>query len=187
MLAPFTPYFAEECYSPLNKGSVHNQPWVAFTYDDPEVRTQGDMVVKVVAEVRRFKHDTGLALNAPLGKVTIYAPQTVQDDGDTARTLNADVIWRAHNARLERVITGIDFNRAVVGKTFRGQAQAFMDAIRALPPEELANQPETIRLNGLEVVIPENSFTPKFSYMEEGEKVDVLTVGGVIVTIQKNA
>ena len=28
-------------------------------------------------------------------------------------------------------------------------------------------------------------FTPKFSYMEEGAQVDVLTIGDVIVTIAK--
>jgi valyl-tRNA synthetase len=33
--------------------------------------------------------------------------------------------------------------------------------------------------------MPENVFTPKYSYMEEGAKVDVLTVGDVIVTIAK--
>ena len=33
--------------------------------------------------------------------------------------------------------------------------------------------------------IPVNAFTPKFSYMEEGAKVDVITVGDVIVTIAK--
>jgi valyl-tRNA synthetase len=35
------------------------------------------------------------------------------------------------------------------------------------------------------VAIPDNAFTPKYSYMEEGSKVDVITVGDVIVTIAK--
>jgi valyl-tRNA synthetase len=183
MLAPFIPYFAEECYSYLNKGSVHKQPWVAFTYDDAAARTEGDLLVKVVAEVRKYKHDNGLALNAPLGKVTVYAPQTVDDEGDTARTLNADVHWRTDKAHLDRVISGIDFNRAVVGPTFRKQAGAFMEVVKALSPEELAHPPKTIRLDGTEVAIPENAFMPKYSYMEEGAKVNVITVGDVIVTI----
>ena len=63
----------------------------------------------------------------PLGKVTIYAPHTVNDEGDTGRTLNADVHWRTDVAKLDRVITDIEFNRSVVGPTFRKQAQAFMD------------------------------------------------------------
>ena len=184
MLAPFTPYFAEECYSYLNKGSVHKQPWVAFTYDDTQARAEGDILVKVVAGVRKFKHDNGFALNAPLGKVTIYAPHTVNDEGDTARTLNADVHWRTDTAKLDRVIADIEFDRSVVGPAFRKQAQAFMNAVRALPPEHLEHPPDTINLDGTEIGIPANAFTLKFSYMEEGAKVDVLSVGGVIVTIQ---
>jgi valyl-tRNA synthetase len=188
MLAPFTPYFAEECYFHLNKGaSVHKQPWVSFTYEDETARYEGNLLAQVVSEVRKFKHDTGLALNAPLGKVTIYAPHTVHDEGDTGRTLNADVHWRTDAVKLDRVITGIDFNRAVIGPAFRKQVQEFMNAIQALPPHQLANPPKTIILDGSEVGIPENSFSPKFSYLEEGAKVDVITVGDVIVTIVKSA
>jgi valyl-tRNA synthetase len=188
MLAPFTPYFAEECYTHLNKGaSVHKQPWVSFTYEDEAARIEGRLLAQIVAEVRKYKHDTGLALNAPLGKITIYAPHTVNDEGDTGRTLNADVHWRSDAVKLDRQITGIDFNRAVIGPAFRKQAQAFMSAIQALPPQQLANPPKTIILDGSEVGIPENSFSPKFSYVEEGAKVDVITVDDVIVTIAKSA
>ncbi|WML67931.1 MAG: Isoleucine--tRNA ligase [Methanoregula sp. SKADARSKE-2] len=185
MLAPFTPYFAEECYSYLRNESVHKQPWVSFTYDDEKARTEGNRLVQLVAEVRKYKHDNNMALNAPLGKITIYAPHTVNDEGDTGRTLNADVHWRTDAAHLDRVITDIDFDRSIVGKTFRKDAQAFMDAVRALSPEQLANPPKTIQLNGTDIPLPENVFTPRYSYMEEGAKVDVLTVGNVIVTIAK--
>jgi valyl-tRNA synthetase len=140
-----------------------------------------------VSEIRKYKHDTGLALNAPMGKVTIYAPHTVRDEGDISRTLNADVHWRTDTARLERVITDIEFDRAVVGPVFRRQAQAFMTAVKALPHDTLVHPPKTINLEGNEVEIPKNAFTPKFSYLEEGEKVDVISVGDVIVTIAKTA
>jgi valyl-tRNA synthetase len=185
MLAPFTPYFAEECYSYLKGESVHAQPWVTFTYEDEAARREGDLLVQIVAGIRKYKHDAGLALNAPLGKVTIYAPHTVNDEGDTGRTLNADVYWRTDMAKLDRVITDIDFNRSVVGPTFRKQAQSFMTAVKALSQVQIEKPPKTILLNGVETAIPENAFTPKFSYMEEGAKVDVITVGDVIVTIVK--
>jgi valyl-tRNA synthetase len=187
MLAPFTPYFAEECYTYLNTGSVHKQPWVGFTYDDPQARREGDILSKVVAGLRKFKHDSGLALNAPLNRVTIYAPHTIQDEGDTARALNADVQWRTDSARLDHVVTDIEFNRSIVGPAFRKQAQAFMAAVRALPPEQLLTPPATINLEGTEVSVPKNAFTPRFSYLEEGATVDVVSVGDVIVTIQRSS
>jgi valyl-tRNA synthetase len=119
--------------------------------------------------------------------VTIYAPHTVNDEGDTSRTLNADVRWRTDTAKLDRVIADIKFDRSIVGPTFRKQAPAFMNAIRTLPPEHLEHPPATIEIDGTEFGIPANAFTLKFSYMEEGAKVDVLSVGGVIVTIGKTA
>jgi valyl-tRNA synthetase len=186
MLAPFTPYFAEECYSHLHKGaSVHKQPWVSFTYDDEPARSEGNLLVQLVSEVRKYKHDSGLALNAPLGRVTIYAPHTIDDAGDTGRTLNAEVHWRTDAAKLDRVITGIDFNRAIIGPVFRKQAHAFMTAVAALPQNQMENPPKTIILDGIEVEIPKDAFAPKFSCMEEGAKVDVITVDDVIVTIAK--
>ena len=139
----------------------------------------------VVAGVRKYKHDNGLALNAPLGKVTVYATHTAGDEGDTARTLNADVNWKSDKAHLDKVVSGIDFNRSVVGPTFRKDAGAFMEAVKALSPEELANPPKTIHVNGKTLDVPENAFTPKYSYMEEGAKVDMITIGDVIVTIAK--
>jgi len=188
MLAPFTPYFAEECYSHLNKGaSVHKQPWVSFTYDDEAARREGNLLVQVVAEVRKYKHDSGLALNAPLGRVTIYAPHTVNDEGDTGRTLNADVHWRTDAAKLDRVVTDISFNRAIIGPAFRKQAPAFMAAVKSLSPDLLVSPPKTILVEGNEVGIPENAFSPKFSYLEEGAQVDVITIGDVIVTIGRSA
>ena len=187
MLAPFTPYFAEECYSYLNSGSVHRQPWVTFTYDDPQALMEGDILTKIVAEVRKFKHDSGLALNAPLGRVTISTPLAIPDDGDMSRTLNADVCWRTDSARLDRVVTDIGFNRSVVGPAFKKQSQAFMEAVRMLTPEQLQDPPATINLEGTEVAVPENAFTPRFSYMEGGAMVDVVSVAGVIVTIQRSA
>jgi valyl-tRNA synthetase len=187
LLAPFTPYFAEECYSYLGCGSVHEQPWVSFTYDDDAARLEGDVLVQVVSAVRKYKHDTGRALNAPLGKVTVYAPHTINDEGDTGRTLNADVRWRTDMAQLERMVSGIEFNRAIVGPTFRKQAKAFMDAIRALSPEDLEHPPKSVRLDGTDVDIPDNAFTLKYSVMEEGAQVEVVSVGEVLVTIAKPA
>jgi valyl-tRNA synthetase len=186
LLAPFTPYFAEECYSYLGDGqSVHKQQWVSFTYDDEAARREGNMIVQVVAEVRKYKHDNSMALNAPLGRVTIYAPHTVDDEGDTGRTLNADVHWRTDVAKLDRAVTDVEFNRSVIGKTFRKDAQAFMDAVKALAPAQLEKPPKTLKINGKDIEIPADAFAPKFSYMEEGAKVDVLTIGDVIVTIAK--
>ena len=185
MMAPFIPHFAEECYSYLDKGSVHRQPWVSFTREDEQARTEGDMLADLVSELRRYKHEQGLALNAPLGKVTIYAPHTIDDAGDASRALNAEVNWSRGEAMPERVISDINFNMAVIGPSFRKKAAAFMTAVRQLPPELLENPPATIVMDGEELPLPEGAFSPQFSYLVGGEKVDVVRIGDVIVTVQR--
>jgi valyl-tRNA synthetase len=187
MLAPFTPYFAEECFSYFGKGSVHRQSWATFTYEDDVAREEGDLLAKIVAEIRKYKHDNGLALNAPLGRVTIHSAHTITDEGDTGRALNAEIHWKTDAAHLDKAVTGIEFNRSVVGPSFRKQAGAFMDAVRKFSEEQLANPPKTIILDGEEVEIPPTAFSLKYSYMEEGARVDVVTIGDVIVTIARSA
>ena len=187
LLAPFIPYFAEECFASIGEGSVHAQPWVTYAYTNPEALTDGEFLVALVSELRRYKHDHGIALNGPLGKVTVMVSHPIDDGGDAARALNADLHWHTGPADLEQVISDIKFNMAVIGKTFRKEATAFMDAVKTLPEEEIEHPPATVQLNGAEVPVPENAFSPVYSYMIEGEQVDVITVRDVIVTVQRSA
>ncbi len=183
LLAPIIPHFAEECYHNLAGRSVHKEAWPDFSYADDEARRHGDLLVKTIAELRRYKHDKGMALNAPLGHVMIYAPEPVDDAGDAGRALNADARWSTGTPRLEEVMSGVDFNMAVIGPALRKQARGFMQAVEALPPELLKSPPATVTVDGEEIPVPADSFTPKVAYRVAGEEVDVLTLGDVVVTI----
>jgi valyl-tRNA synthetase len=183
LLAPFIPHFAEECYHYLAGRSVHKEAWPDFQYIDDAARRHGDLLVKTVAELRRYKHDRGLALNAPLGHVTIYAPEPVDDAGDAGRALNAAARWSTGKPLLEEVASGVNFNMAVIGPALRKQARGFMEAVQALPSEQLKNPPATVTVDGAEVPVPPGSFTPKVAYRVAGEEVDVLTFEDAVVTI----
>ena len=118
-------------------------------------------------------------MNAPFGNLAIYAPEKVDDAGDVARALNAAIAWRTGEPRLEKVPAGVEFNMAVIGPALRKGAKGFMQAVEALPADQLQNPPATVIVDGAEVAVPENAFTPKFAYQVEGEAVDVLTIGEV--------
>ncbi|MDD1716528.1 MAG: class I tRNA ligase family protein, partial [Methanolinea sp.] len=184
LVAPFTPHFAEECYSYLRKGSVHASSWPVMENEDSEARNDGDLLVKVVSELRRYKHEKGMALNAPMGRLAVYSSPVHDDGGDAARALNAcEVLWHADPPNLEKVPGDVQFNMAIVGKTLRKEAPAFMKAIRALTPEEQQDPPESVDIGEKRVPVPPGSFSLQYHYLEAGEKVDLLTLDDVTVTI----
>ena len=121
MLSPYIPFFAQECYSHLSGGKrIIDHPWTTFSYEDEEALRDGDLVIGIVSVLRKYKHDAGLALNAPLGDVTIYTPShDIDDSGDLGRTMNAKVTWKAEEPALEKKVGEVAFNKGVVGKTDR--------------------------------------------------------------------
>jgi valyl-tRNA synthetase len=74
---------------------------------------------------------------------------------------------------------------AVIGPSFRKKAASFMTAVRGLPPDRLENPPGTIVVDGEELLVPSGAFSPQFSYLVGGEKVDMVRIGYVIVTVQR--
>jgi hypothetical protein len=61
-----------------------------------------------------------------------------------------------------------------------------MAAVRAMPAEELSRGPDTVRVGSSDIPVPAGSFELRTEYLVEGEKVDVITVDDVIVTVRKN-
>lgn len=187
MLAPFAPHMSEECYRLLTGESVHAQRWPAPLEADAQAKEEGELLNLIVAELRRYKHERGLALNAPFGRVNIYTPHRIEDAGDAGRALNAEVRWRTERPELRREVKDVRFNMAVIGPALKKRARAFMEQVRRLPPERLLQPPSSLNIDGEEVEVPENAFTPVFEYVVEGRRVDLLNIGDVIVTIERTS
>jgi valyl-tRNA synthetase len=128
-----------------------------------------------------------MALNAPLGRLTIYSKAVPDDSGDAARALNAEVGWSSEEPALERRAGDVKFHMGVVGPAFKGKAREFMEAVRRLPPDMLENPPATIILGGEEVPIPPGAFSPSFSHAIGGKDVEVVTLGDVIVAVERGS
>ncbi|MDV0443020.1 valine--tRNA ligase [Methanorbis rubei] len=187
MLSPYIPFFAQECYHHLSGGArIVDHPWSDFSYVDADAMRDGDLVVKIVGVLRKYKHDEGLALNAPLGDITIYTPShNVDDAGDLGRTVNAQVAWKAEEPKLEKTVGDVVFNKGVVGKTLRGKAGAFMAAVNALSDTEKITPPAVVIVDGEETAVPENAWTTSYVYSVSGMAVDVIMVDDAIITIRK--
>lgn len=87
---------------------------------------------------------------------------------------------------LEKKPGDIVFDMSVVGPALRKDARAFMEAVRALPAASLEDPPATVVIGGREVGIPPGSFSVQSSYLVGGERVDLIMVDDVIVTVQRN-
>ncbi len=146
----------------------------------------GEILVKVISEIRRYKHDKGLALNAPLGEVTVYTPVPVNDAGDAGLATNCTLIWKTGMPELMQVVSGVKFDMGIIGPALRGKAKGFMQAVEALPKENLINIPSTVTVDGEEIAVPDGSILPELSYTVAGASVDLIPVSdSLVITINQ--
>jgi len=82
LLAPVTPHLTEEIYQNMyadEKGypSIHLSPWPQpdQTYVDDKAENQGDLIMTIIAEVRREKARRRMPLNQEIRKLKIYATE----------------------------------------------------------------------------------------------------------------
>ncbi|HJJ46897.1 MAG TPA: valine--tRNA ligase [Methanocorpusculum sp.] len=187
MLSPYIPFFSQECYHHLSNGKrIIDHPWVTFQYNDDEAIRDGNLVVKIAGILRKYKHDIGLALNAPLDVVTIYTPAyKIDDDGDFGRTINAEVVWMNEEPALEKKIGNVVFNKSVIGKTLRAKAGVFMKAVQELPDDQKVNPPKTIVSDGEEIEVPADAWKVSYTYSVSGQTVDVILDEEAIITVKR--
>ena len=79
LFAPFMPFITEELYQILfgHEKSIHISSWpeTQKEWADKKAERIGDIAVKSISELRKYKQQSGLSLGAKLGKATIYFPQ----------------------------------------------------------------------------------------------------------------
>jgi valyl-tRNA synthetase len=80
LLAPITPHITEEIYQIVyaeDKGyrSIHSSPWPMLNEEliDEEAEENGELIMAVIAEVRKEKAEMKKPLNTKIRKLTIYA------------------------------------------------------------------------------------------------------------------
>ncbi len=75
LYAPVLSHVTEELYQELYrpKDSIHLSEWPLYEKElvDEEAEEGGDLAVSMLSSVRKWKHDNGLALNAPMKELSI--------------------------------------------------------------------------------------------------------------------
>lgn len=76
LFAPFIPFITEELYQTLfaDEKSVHTSSWPKYEkeWEKKESSNLGDLAVKYIGELRKYKQQSGLSLGAELESVTLY-------------------------------------------------------------------------------------------------------------------
>jgi valyl-tRNA synthetase len=191
MLAPFSPYVTEEMWShlPGTDGSVHNAEWPELDMVDDDAEYAGDIVADVASEVRAWKSDQGMALNAELDRVEVYLdadgdrgdwnPRAL-DTYDLSETINAPTRVEVGEPNVELAPVGVDPDHAAIGPEFRDRAGDVVAALEAGDPVEFDAQLRregeiTLDLDGDAVTVaPEMVDVVEEYRAESGEAVAVL-------------
>lgn len=81
LVAPIIPHLTEEIYQVMyaeyeSYKSIHTSKWPICNQElvDAEAEKKGDMIVAVIAEVRKEKAEKHVSLNIPIKKLTIFVP-----------------------------------------------------------------------------------------------------------------
>ncbi|EMA38894.1 valyl-tRNA ligase [Halococcus morrhuae DSM 1307] len=192
MLAPFSPFLAEETYRhlPGTSGSVHAAGWPELDAEDESVEARGERIAAVASAVRAWKSEAGMALNADLDRVEIYPDDGIDefDTGDLRATVNAPIEVAAGEPDIEMVPVETDPDHSTIGPKFRDQAGAVVGALEDADPGDIAAQKREqgeieLDANGEVVVLDGDAVDVRHEQRAAGETVEVLDADGATVLV----
>jgi valyl-tRNA synthetase len=191
LLAPFTPFLAEEIYHSMTspsrtKESVHSKPWpqAAGHKMDPA----GLMIKEIAAVLRRYKAEKGMALNAPLPGIAAYST-LVLETADLEGVANSPVKSYQGTPDIEMCAAAVKPQMKVLGPIFKTESSRIAKALSFMDPSEAARQKATgsirLKLDGKMLEIPPESVEVTTETHSAGRAVDVLEAGGATVLVRR--
>ncbi|MFC3478048.1 valine--tRNA ligase [Halobacterium litoreum] len=194
MLAPFSPHVTEEIWRglPGTEGSVHEAAWPDVDMLDEDAELAGERIAEVASDVRRWKSDNGMPLNADLDRVELYFDgdgDATLDTYDLSETVNAPIKLVDGRPDVELVPVEAEGDDAEIGPEFRSDAGAVMQAIAETDPAEIQAQMHsgdtvTVETDGRSFELDADWLEVTEEYRAaSGEEVEVLEVsfGTVLV------
>ena len=143
MFAPFYPHLTEQIYEDLYKGfegekSIHISPWPVPILHDKKKEQAGECIKTYIAQVRAWKSEQGMALNAPVDAVATYAPkETIQKLKTGASIIFSTLRFPQTHAfivgkpEVQETITAVEPVFAKLGPAFKTDSQKISQWIKA--------------------------------------------------------
>ncbi|ADP77172.1 valyl-tRNA synthetase [Methanothermus fervidus DSM 2088] len=192
LLAPFVPHFVEEVYQHFDDKSIHLTSWPTTNYEliDPEIEECGDTAVEIIRELRRFKSDKGIPLNAEIKQVKIYGDEeTVEkikpffdDIKGTIRIQDLEI--KAGKPSVKEKIIRIEPLMDRIGPKFRDKTSKVIKYLNSEDPEILIEKlKEGIEIDG-KTITKDDIRVEKEIIGETGEKVEIVKPENVDVVLE---
>ena len=196
MLAPFMPHVTEDVYQEHFKAidgcrSLHLTAWPEPMFTDDEAEAAGEVLKNVLAEVRAWKGEKKIPLNAELTLMELVGADAKILEcakADIMETTKAKEVKIAPEAKLTEDVTGIKPVHSKLGPAFKAQAKGIVSAIAAMDPKEvaaqLANGSVELDVGGEKVSVGSEFFEVEKRLMLDGKAVDTLQIDNVLVAIE---
>ncbi len=187
ILSPITPHFTEEVYKHLGYDtSIHQTGWpeVHDVLINEKSEEQGDIGVKTIAELRRFKSSSKLPLNTKLKSTTIYSTNSEVLNKlnnvfhDIKGTMNIDDLkLKTGKPDVQEVVVEITPLMDKIGPEFKGDVPKIVGYLNSKEPNEIAKEfaenDGKLNIEG-NLITTDYVFMKKESQCKTGEKVDIL-------------
>ncbi|MFW5896125.1 MAG: class I tRNA ligase family protein, partial [archaeon] len=170
LFAPFLPHVTEEIWQAryAEGGSIHTTDW-------PEPRgytadiAAGERAMAVIAALRRFKTEHGMALNADLERVEVFDDVTGFEEAIQQAMHVDEIVVREAAPEITTAIAEIDLDYSTVGPKYGDQVG---DIEAALASGEYEHDGDRLHAGGVTLEGEAFSVREEHNYAGEGELLD---------------
>ena len=196
MLAIFQPHITEDVYQEHFKAidgnkSIHLTAWPEPIFIDEDAEIEGDALSKVLAEIRAWKSERKIPLNAELSMIEFVGAEAKlleTSKADISETTKAKEVIIAPEADLTEEIVAIKPLHKVLGPAFKAEAKAIVAAVAAM---DVADAAKMLQAGAIEVEIDGNKISVGAEYFEtekrlmlDGKAVETIQVGNILVLVE---
>ncbi|MDG6220613.1 MAG: valine--tRNA ligase, partial [Candidatus Thermoplasmatota archaeon] len=147
LLAPILPHVTEDIYQQYfakSEGckSIHTSSWPKEPGRWMECLEEGEVIKDVIATIRNWKSEKGMALNAPIDWAGIVFPQELEktDINDIKGTARLDMVERVERNQVTEVVSGIRPIHSKIGPEFKAQAREINAYLAKADPAHVASE-----------------------------------------------
>lgn len=194
MLSFLQPHITEEIYQNhfrrmVGAKSVALVDWPKAPPIDEDNERKGQVAKDIIATLRSYKSEKGMALNAPMPKVQIVTDEDLSLMLDDIKETNkAEDVVITDRGDLKEVVAGLKPIKAKLGPEFKAKVGKVMVAIEAANPPEFAKALEDgaarLEIDGGEITIRPEHVEVIYRWAVKGKDVDLIRLDRATVLIE---